>query len=104
MTTNELRRLLQAATPGPYQSDGCNVKAGRTPVAMRAIASTEDDVEAQSRATMDMIAAAVNVLPALLAVVEAAHDWRNAYESNDPSNDVFEAMNAALDNLREVRL
>ena len=45
MTTNELRRLLQAATPGPYQSDGCNVKAGRTPVAMRSLASTEEAEE-----------------------------------------------------------
>ena len=95
MTTDELRRLLQAATPGPYQSDGCNVRAGRTPVAMRALASTEDDVEAQSRATMDMIAAAVNALPALLAVVEAVQEIDVSYSDA--------RLLAALDALREVR-
>jgi allophanate hydrolase subunit 1 len=100
MTTEELRRLLQAATPGPYQSDGCNVRAGRTPVAMRALASTEDDVEAQSRATMNMIAAAVNALPLLLDVVDAASSINVRYQ--DKALDA--ALEALEDVLREVRL
>ena len=94
MTTDELRRLLHAATPGPYQSDGCNVKAGRTPVAMRALASTEYDVEAQSRATMDMIAAAVNALPLLLDVVDAASSINIMYQDK--------TLDAALDALEDA--
>ena len=50
-----------------------------------------------------LIAAAVNALPALLAVVEAAEHWRNAYESNDPSNESFELMCAALDALDKAK-
>ena len=68
-----------------------------------------DDAAAIASAPTDLAALITEVrrlraqLPALLAVVDAAHDWRNAYESNDPSDKAFEAMNAALDALREAQ-
>jgi hypothetical protein len=65
---------------------------------MRALASTEDGVEAQSRATMDMIAAAVNALPLLLDVVDAASSINIMYQDK-----TLDAALDALDALREVR-
>jgi len=107
MNTTELRRLLSQATPGPWEvlrdNPECHLLAvlmeeeedGETPSYV-ALA----DVETRTNAAL--IAAAVNALPALIAAVEAAEHWRNAYESNDPSNESFELMCAALDALREV--
>ena len=115
MTTEELRRLLDAATPGPWHAR--DTDDWKCPIAFYVSTIPGSGMQhdgqrgrrdvayvAASDANTDLIAAAVNALHALLAVVEAAHDWRNAYESNDPSNAAFEAMNAALDALREVRL
>jgi len=99
MTTEELRRMLAEATPGPWHT-GSMGSCDR-------IYSQDGDLIAETwESTLEdaaLITAAINALPALLAVAEAAHDWRNAYESNDPSDKAFEAMNAALDALREVR-
>jgi hypothetical protein len=99
VTTEELRRLLDAATPGPWHIHKDNLEDLVCSPSGTLIAETQLRIPEDAA----LIIAAVNALPALLAVVEAAHDWRNAYESNDPSNDTFEAMNAALDALREAQ-
>ena len=98
MTTEELRRLLSEATPGPWHINKDSLEDLVCSPSGTLIAETQLRIPDDAA----LIAAAVNALPALLAVVEAAHDWRNAYESNDPSDKAFEAMNAALDALSEV--
>jgi len=114
MTTEELRRLLQAATPGPWQAEFASSHVGgKSEITEWFVRRDGDDVaiaadiidphdDQPSKANAALIAAAVNALPALLAVAEAAEHWRNAYESNDPSNESFELMCAALDALREA--
>jgi hypothetical protein len=100
MTIEELRRLLAEATPGPWHIHKDNLEDLVCSPSGTLIAETQLRIPEDAA----LIVAAVNVLPALLAAVEAAHDWRNAYESNDPSNESFELMCAALDALSEVEL
>jgi len=107
MNTTELRRMLAEATPGPWVSlaEEFNDYYGVVSVAGSGVVEICREPEHDERiADMALIAATVNALPALLAVVEAAEHWRNAYESNDPSNESFELMCAALDALDKAKL
>ena len=94
MTTEELRRLLDAAAPGPW---GQSVSGWYIDAADGVAIADVHGISDQALSNAALIATAVNALPALLAVAEAAEHWRNAYESNDPSNESFELMCAALD-------
>jgi hypothetical protein len=122
-TTNELRRLLSEATPGPWQAEFASLHVGgRLEITEWFVRLDGDDVaiaadivdprndDKPSKANAALIAAAVNALPALLAVVEAAEAHREALWNDDyklsqkrKANEALGAMNAALDNLREAR-
>jgi hypothetical protein len=94
MTTEELRRLLQAATPGPWHTG--NIELGDL------IYSPSGTLIAETRLRIPedaaLIAAAVNALPALLDVVDAASSINIMYQDK-----TLDAALDALDALREVR-
>ena len=97
---DELERLLKDATPGPWRVEQWDL--GQWVVVPPTKIPRTKYVCSTSQIDGELMSAAVNALPALLRVARAAEAWRNAYESNDPSDDTFEAMNAALAALNEV--
>ena len=122
MTTEELRRLLDAATPGPWDARATDDWKCQTAFYVSTIPGSGMQHDGQrgrrdvayvaaSDANTDLIAAAVNALPALLAVVEAAEEWREALWNDDDNltqkrkaNEALGAMHVALDALREAQL
>jgi len=125
MTIEELRRMLDAATPGPWyaratddwksqnalyistipgsgmQHDGqrgldidADIDSDNI-IAVTLLQSPPVATAEASDANTELIAAAVNALPALLAVVEAAQEIDVSYSDA--------RLLAALDALREVK-
>lgn len=78
-----LRRLLAAATPGPWAEGftGRVVTEGSRPVLGRAVTVVFDTQAHQG--DLALIAAAVNALPALLDAVEAAAAYRAAEREHE---------------------
>jgi hypothetical protein len=91
MTTEELRRLLSEATPGPWHIGKDSLEDLVCSPSGALIAET--GLRIPEDATL--IAAAVNALPALLAVVEAAQEIDVSYSDA--------RLLAALDALRDVQ-
>ena len=90
----ELRRLLDAATPGEWKQDASLVYAG-------GFHGDCFDTEqwCASEADAALIAALVNAAPALLAVVEAAHEVIRGAKQEDPWNEI-EDLEKALEPFR----
>ena len=95
---DELERLLAQATPGPWETDEFAINAGD-----QMVAEAYGGIK-YAATNAALIAAAVNALPAFVRLARESERWRNAYESNDPSDDCFDAMCAALEKLEEALL
>ena len=98
----KLRELLAAATPGPWRKDGYkDIWSGtdrETRQFLGAMACACETCETNAA----LIVAAVNALPALLAVAEAAQNtvgqWEDCYGEADPDV-LFYNLGEALDAL-----
>jgi hypothetical protein len=105
MTTADLRKLIEAATPVPWTPDPDEYamfifgRDGQGMVAeMRGHGSN-----LPSKANRDLIVALVNNAPRLLALWEAAERWLDAEAGSDPIEARHAAIrcNAAVRALRE---
>lgn len=100
MTTNDnpieaLRAVYEAATPGPWEvRDGMNVKGASSLHVATTMGSETPRRDARA------IAATHNVMPELLAVVEAADNavWRYG-DSGESDDRAHQALDNALDAL-----
>ena len=113
---DELERLLDAATRGPFTSpDGRNIFAGRECVATRGADSLDSATDERTRATMMALAAAYNAAPALIALARAVEwfDLARAAWLDCPAeceaeaqflDDATDDLLAALDAMKEVQV
>lgn len=111
---DDLERLLDTATPGPFTSpDGRNIFAGRECVATRGLVSTDDAIDERTRATMMALAAVYNAAPALIALARAAEAFALAYfhgsaqceeQADQLLDDATDSLAAALAALKEAKL
>jgi len=82
-----LKALLEAATPTPWQLEADSefgyvyARRGREMLLAIQVAVCEEGPEADHEANVTLIVAAVNALPELLAVYEAACKWRECDEN-----------------------
>lgn len=104
---NVLKRLLAEATPGPWQAYADHplhrrpfVGANGFAVGSVYVAVTARDSEGIGLADAALIAAAVNALPDLLAVVAAARAYLYHYAYPERGIDpLLDALSEALDKL-----
>ena len=108
MTIEELKQAYEAATPGPWGQNpftpiNIQLKSGLTICSMAAAtARTEDGFQAELLANAHLIVAAVNNLPKLLKVAEAAGDYvqlNNQDAEIDEKGEAFYALHKALEEL-----
>ena len=97
--TEELRRVLAAATPGPWHTELETQARGKP---WRVVASARSIICRVGRDDMpyvpadaELIAAAVNALPALLAVADAARELEEATIALELTDERSNAINAA---------
>jgi hypothetical protein len=97
MTRTELRKLIEGATPGPWEADDqlFDVVAGNTIV----IQSDRTGVRSEDRA---LIAAARNALPALLDALDAAVEAIEYAHRTSRNETVDEVLQEALHRIRKV--
>ena len=101
-----LRALLAEATPGPWRTSvgrrGAAALAAERPGLLLAEVFTHGDyIFAERHQNADLIAAAVNALPALLDVAEAARRLRDDLKHQQLRwvSDEYDQLNVALDRL-----
>ena len=94
----ELRRLLAEATPGPWIDAG-DIESIPLTIASDPYAAIGRDPSPQWAKNAALIVAAVNALPALLDVADAARIWLDAWDRTEVES---WAMNSAkrIDALR----
>jgi hypothetical protein len=100
MTTDELRRLLDEATPRPW---GQSVSGWYIDAAGGVAIADVHGISDQALSNAALIAAAVNALPALLAVVEAAQEFRDEYAGYDDGAEARRKLFDALDALDKAK-
>ncbi len=96
---DRLRALEAEATPGPWVrwSAGGEL-VGVIPAGRPGGCCVRDSDDDNGDANLRLIAASRNAMPSLLAVLEAAIEWREADHNEDPRID---ALLAALDAIGE---
>lgn len=89
----KLRGLLASASPGPWTKNGCAVEAGDIGVCGCGSWSPES----KGAGNCALIVAAVNALPKLLAVVEAAERLlkNNTHVAERDAEDALRALEAS---------
>jgi hypothetical protein len=104
MTTTELHRLLSKATPGPWVIEctpfTANIESRKQCiVGGNGMASYGQDVKNAA-----LIAAAVNALPALLDVLDAAQDVLDMAEHNRETLTVIASLSGAYERVDAMSL
>lgn len=111
MTLDEIRKLIDAATPGPWQDDGESESWTEdqgyasswveTPKgAWRQYGPDTGSDMCQQRNDARFIAAARTLLPALLEVAQGAKDFSDTWEMKDSSYTPLAKALAALEALK----
>jgi len=103
----ELRELLAKATPGPWSCDDSDLSAREIAVIGRMEIYSKSSPFCRQKAEDDaaLIVAAINALPALLAVAEALPKIDRLLSMNEDrdSRDACKIISAALTKLDEVK-
>ena len=92
----ELRRLLSEGTPGPWAAGAETVQDSDHCAVASCWLTHEGDHKDRSEQNARLIVAAINALPALLDVVEAAERW-TAMTADTGTEEAIEIVHAMQD-------